>query len=1056
MDNLHQRDRVGVDDCVLLDDYRNRELFIENLRKRFNEDIIYTYIGTVLISINPYRELSIYNDSYKQIYANVNFYQLSPHIFAIADSSFRQMVDECRDQCILISGESGAGKTESSKKILEYLSNITSSKGSEQQHHIKQINNRLLLSNPILESFGNAKTSHNNNSSRFGKYMDIEFDYLGHPLAGHIDIYLLEKSRVVYQNKNEQNFHIFYLLLGGASDEMLKEFNLRRDPLNYFYLNQQDNNDYIVDGNGDGGDQFETIQMALEIFDFNRNDEQQKMFAIVAAILHLGNVGFFDEDNGQTIISNMKPVTVISKLLECDVNLLKQSLLHRTIEARDELMTTDLTRDQAIYARDALAKAIYQRLFVWLVSRLNQSLHSAGQQHGRQQSKKQKTVMGLLDIYGFEIFQQNNFEQFCINYCNEKLQQLFIELTLKQEQEEYQREQIEWEPVEYFNNRIICDLIEEKHRGIIAYLDEECLRPGDATDLTFLSKLDEKISGHPHYCTIRPNHSNKNNRQNGMIGVNGQEIVGGHQFRITHYAGDVDYEINGFIDKNNDLLYRDLKKTMCSSNHSIIKQLFNSDELSNHRRPTTTATQFRQSLSNLMSLLATKQPWYIRCIKPNNNQRSKFFDEKIVCHQVQYLGLMENLRVRRAGFAYRRNFNDFLERYKCLCPKTWPYYEGSFRDGVQELVDYFGFEPDEYRMGLKKIFIRSPQTLFRIEDAFQQHKHVLATTIQAVYRGWLMKKRYETIRKSMIALQANIRRYLAKKNYQRRRQAANQIRAFIKGFITRNGPSNQFNQKFKRQVKIHWLTTLSESLPNSILNHKWPMAPICCQEASKLLCNMHRRWLARKYCLKISPKRKEILQEKVLAENLFKNKKQSYLESIPEPFESNRLDGRLDEMRRNIFENKFKIDDDEKTQYCSMVNKYDRHGYHCRQRMLILTNKRLYLLEVKKSTLAMKETLLLNLIKIVISNHNDGLFIIKIPIMKKEKGDLILEYHPRLIELLTKFIRFAGQDKLIIDNGNMLEHQMSNGKKGQIQFCGGERYEISKRKDGQLQVMVNL
>ncbi|KAH7637558.1 hypothetical protein HUG17_8662 [Dermatophagoides farinae] len=1030
MENLHQRDRVGVDDCVLIDDYRDCELFLNNLRKRFNEDIIYTCIGQVLISINPYRELPIYNDSYKQSYANFNFYQLSPHIFAIADASFRVMVDEARDQCILISGESGAGKTEASKKILEYLSSVT----SRSEHNIKEINNKLLFSNPVLEAFGNAKTSHNNNSSRFGKYMDVEFDYLGHPLAGHINIYLLEKSRVVYQSKNEQNFHIFYLLLRGSSDQMLTEFSLRRDPQNYFYLNQNADDDYQVDC-----DQFDIIRNALKMFDFSDEDEQG-MFAIIAAILHLGNVGFFDEDDGKTIISNMKPVMTISKLLQCDVELLKQALVNRTIEARDEMMMTGLTRDQAIYARDALAKAIYQRLFVWLVSRLNNSLHS------KRRQDKRKTVMGLLDIYGFEIFERNNFEQFCINYCNEKLQQLFIELTLKQEQEEYRREQIEWEPVEYFNNQIICDLIEEKHRGIIAFLDEECLRPGDPTDLTFLAKLDENISGHPHYCTVRQYHS-KNNRQNGMIG---HEM---HQFRITHYAGNVDYEIDGFIDKNNDLLYRDLKKTMCSSNHPIIKQLFGHDELSIHRRPTTTATQFRQSLSDLMSLLSSKQPWYIRCIKPNNFQRSKFFDDQIVRHQIQYLGLMENLRVRRAGFAYRRNFNDFLERYKCLCPKTWPYYRGSFRDGVQELVDHFGFKADEYRMGLTKIFIRSPQSLFRIEDAFQQHKHVLATRIQALYRGWHTKEQYKKIRKSVIALQTNIRRYLAIQNYHRRRHAAHQIRAFIKGFITRNGPPNQFNQKFVRQVKIHWLTTLSESLPSSIIKHRWQMAPICCRETSRLLCNMHKQWLARRYCLAITPKRKEVLQEKVLAESLFKNKKQSYVVSIPEPFESNRLDGRMDEMRRNIFEMKFKVDD-EKTQYCTMVNKYDRRGYNCRPRMLVITNKRFYLLEVKKTTLAMKESLSLSMIKVVTSSHSDGLFIVRIPIMKKEKGDLILECHPRLIELLTKFSAFAGQDKLSIDDGHMIEHQMSNGKKGQIQFVDGHRYEIMKRKDGQLQVIA--
>lgn len=290
----------------------------------------------------------------------------------------------------------------------------------------------------------------------------------------------------------------------------------------------------------------------------------------------------------------------------------------------------------AIYARDALAKAVYDRLFTWLVARINQSLHP------KNDIKRKGNVMGILDIYGFEIFKKNSFEQFCINFCNEKLQQLFIELTLKSEQDEYNKEGIEWIPVEYFDNKVICNLIEEKYKGIISILDEECLRPGDPTDLTFLSKLNYQLGSHPHFIC----HS----RTTTAI----QKTMGRDDFRLIHYAGDVTYNVSGFLDKNNDLLFRDLKETMSLTKNHIVKLCFPESEYKNKKRPETAITQFRNSLNNLMEILMCKEPSYIRCIKPNDVQKSNIFDHKLVLHQVKYLGLMENLRVRRAGFAYRR------------------------------------------------------------------------------------------------------------------------------------------------------------------------------------------------------------------------------------------------------------------------------------------------------------------------------------------------------------------------------------------------------------------
>lgn len=319
-----------------------------------------------------------------------------------------------------------------------------------------------------------------------------------------------------------------------------------------------------------------------------------------------------------------------------DVEELSAALTNRTIDAQGDVVTSPLSREMAFYARDALAKAVYDRLFSWLVTRLNVSLQAKDLRGAR------NNVMGILDIYGFEIFKKNNFEQFCINFCNEKLQQLFIELTLKSEQDEYRREGIEWIPVAYFDNKVICNLIEEKHKGIISILDEECLRPGDPTDITFLAKLTDRLSDHPHYICHE------------KAPTQVQKIMGRDEFRLVHYAGEVTYGVYGFLDKNNDLLFRDLKETMSKAENSIVRACFPEDEYKNKKRPETAATQFKTSLNNLMDILMCKEPSYIRCIKPNDLQTAGVFDDELVLHQVKYLGLMENLRVRRAGFAYRR------------------------------------------------------------------------------------------------------------------------------------------------------------------------------------------------------------------------------------------------------------------------------------------------------------------------------------------------------------------------------------------------------------------
>ncbi|XP_049904090.1 unconventional myosin-Ib isoform X2 [Epinephelus moara] len=753
---------IGVGDMVLLEPL-SEDSFIENLRNRFDHNEIYTYIGSVVISMNPYRSLPIYTPDKVEEYRNRNFYELSPHIYALADEAYRSLRDQDKDQCILITGESGAGKTEASKLVMSYVAAVCG-KGQE----VNKVKEQLLQSNPVLEAFGNAKTVRNDNSSRFGKYMDIEFDFKGDPLGGVISNYLLEKSRVVKQPRGERNFHVFYQLLSGASDDTLKKLKLDRDFSKYNYLSLDS---AAVNGLDDAAN-FRTVRNAMQIVGF-MEDEVQSVLELVAAVLKLGNIEFKPESrcNGtdESRIKDKNDLKEMCELLGIEQSVLERAFSYRTVEAKLEKVSTTLNVAQAYYARDALAKNLYSRLFSWLVTRINESIKA--------QTKARHKVMGVLDIYGFEIFEDNSFEQFIINYCNEKLQQIFIELTLREEQEEYVREGIEWTNIEYFNNAIICDLIENHQNGILAMLDEECLRPGTVTDETFLDKLNTICAEHQHF----ESRLSKNSK------FLTDHSLPHNCFRIQHYAGKVLYRVEGFVDKNNDLLYRDLSQAMYKANHSLIKQLFPEGNPAkvNLKRPPTAGFQFKASVGTLMKNLLTKNPNYIRCIKPNDKKASHIFTDSLVCHQVRYLGLMENVRVRRAGYAFRQAYEPCLERYKMLCKRTWPHWRGPAREGVEVLMADLQVPAEEFSYGRSKIFIRNPRTLFFLEERRRQCLQDLATLIQKIYRGWKCRSHFLLLKKSQIVVAAWYRRYAQQKKYQQIKSATTVVQSYTRGWQAR-------------------------------------------------------------------------------------------------------------------------------------------------------------------------------------------------------------------------------------------------------------------------------
>ncbi|KAK3921911.1 Unconventional myosin IC [Frankliniella fusca] len=1060
--SLHERDRVGVQDAVMLEDHMDERAFVENLRKRFKENLVYTYIGQVLVSVNPFKNLPIYSPQVIQEYQKTHFFDAPPHIFAVADTAYRSLREERKEQCVLISGESGAGKTEASKKVLQFVAAATG-----HQPNVEAVKDKLLQSNPVLEAFGNAKTNRNNNSSRFGKYMDIAFDFMGDPIGGNILSYLLEKSRVVHHAQGERNFHIFHQLLAGADDQLLAKLKLSRDPAQYYYLSNGEAQPRSLEMNNDRAD-FAAVCKAMNTMELNQAD-QDAILAIVASVLHLGNITF-TEVEGVATVERPQDVAVVAELLGCDPRRLSDALVSRTIEARDDVVTSPLSKELAVYARDALAKAIYDRLFSWLVGRLNRSLQPP--------SHQRSVVMGILDIYGFEVFQKNGFEQFCINFCNEKLQQVFVELTLKSEQAEYRAEGIEWEHVKYFDNKVICELIEEKHRGVIALLDEECLRPGEPTDLSLLAKFNEHLGANPYYVSHQKAAKEK------------KKAMAREEFRLVHYAGDVTYAVEGFLERNNDLLFRDLREVMAHSSNSVTKvscrpgcQLcyrpaqgpqctglslnlhsrpaltstprfsdpqttFPLSELNTRKRPETAVTQFKNSLNRLMDILMCKEPSYIRCIKPNDFQSPDVFNEDVVSHQVKYLGLMENLRVRRAGFAYRRPYEAFLERYKSLCPSTWPNYRGPAKQGVSELVQHLGYQADDYRLGNTKLFIRWPRTLFRTEDAFQQHKHHIAAIIQKVWKGRQQRKRYLRMREAAIQMQALARGFLARRRAERRRRAARTVRNFIEGFITRNGPPTDLNRRFIVLSKAEYLMRLSRTLPKSVLDKSWPPAPHHCAEASEILHKMHTSWLARKYCLGLAAARKRQLQLKLQAEELFKGKKKSYPQSVGPAFVEDRLN---DEQRAML--PSFRNTTSEKIRYCCPVTKYDRHGYKPRDRALLVTDDALYLLEGR--TFKLKHRLAFDsLQELSVTAEGDSILVLRIPAdLKKDKGDLILEV-PHLVEAVTFIVDSARKPQILnIVGSGTISHTYSGGRQGTIDITTGPSPAITKSKQGHLIVV---
>ncbi|TRZ13957.1 hypothetical protein HGM15179_013146 [Zosterops borbonicus] len=962
-------DAEAVADLVLLDPLTEESL-VQTLQERFRRQDIYTYIGNVVISVNPYQSLPIYTPEKVEEYHNCSFFAVKPHIYAIADDAYRSLRDRDRDQCILITGESGAGKTEASKLVMSYVAAV-SSKGEE----VNKVKEQLLQSNPVLEAFGNAKTVRNDNSSRFGKYMDIEFDFKGDPLGGVISNYLLEKSRIVRHVKGERNFHIFYQLLAGASPQLLQQLKLRQDCGHYGYLNRESSS---LPGMDDAAN-FQAMVIGFS------PAEVTELLEVTAVVLKLGNI---HPSWALALPSSHTELREICELIGLDPSTLEQALCSRTVKARDETVLTTLTVPQV----------------------------------SRNTPNEQKKVMGVLDIYGFEIFQDNGFEQFIINYCNEKLQQIFILMTLKEEQEEYVREGIQWTPVEFFDNSIICNLIENSTTGILAMLDEECLRPGVVNEDTLLTKLNQLLATHKHY------ESKETQNARHVTDTSLPERC----FRIHHYAGKVTYNLTGFIEKNNDLLFRDLSQAMWAARHALLRSLFpeGDPQKVSLKLPPTAGFQFKSSVAMLMKNLYSKNPNYIRCIKPNDTKSAMVFTPELVLAQVRYLGLMENVRVRRAGYAFRQLYGPFLQRYKMLNPRTWPRWDGGDREGAEVLLAGLEFPAEELAFGHTKVFIRSPRTLFDLERRRQERVAQLATLIQKMFRGWRCRTQYQLMRKSQILISAwfrghrqmkrsalivqayargwKSRRLLRELKAQRRRHAAaTTIAAHWRGYQARRtyrryfrstASTNLANFIYRRLVQ-RYLVGLAKNLPPlSVTDRTWPSAPYrFLDNTNQELKNIFYHWKCKKYRDQLTPSRRAQLQAKLCASELFKDKKTLYPKSLQQPFRGEYLG-----LKQNPKYQKLHAVAKDKLVMADSVMKVNRANGKTVPRLLLLTTEHLVLADPKAAQ--PKTVLTLSDIRgISVTRFSDGFLALHLKEVSTvgAKGDFLL-VSDHLIELVTR------------------------------------------------------
>ncbi|XP_032122507.1 myosin-9 isoform X4 [Sapajus apella] len=734
----------------------NEASVLHNLKERYYSGLIYTYSGLFCVVINPYKNLPIYSEEIVEMYKGKKRHEMPPHIYAITDTAYRSMMQDREDQSILCTGESGAGKTENTKKVIQYLAYVASSHKSKKDQG--ELERQLLQANPILEAFGNAKTVKNDNSSRFGKFIRINFDVNGYIVGANIETYLLEKSRAIRQAKEERTFHIFYYLLSGAGEHLKTDLLL--EPYNkYRFLS---NGHVTIPGQQDK-DMFQETMEAMRIMGIPE-EEQMGLLRVISGVLQLGNIVFKKERNtDQASMPDNTAAQKVSHLLGINVTDFTRGILTPRIKVGRDYVQKAQTKEQADFAIEALAKATYERMFRWLVLRINKALDKTKRQGA--------SFIGILDIAGFEIFDLNSFEQLCINYTNEKLQQLFNHTMFILEQEEYQREGIEWNFIDFGLDLQPCiDLIEKPAGppGILALLDEECWFP-KATDKSFVEKVVQEQGTHPKFQKPK-------------------QLKDKADFCIIHYAGKVDYKADEWLMKNMDPLNDNIATLLHQSSDKFVSELWKDVDriigldqvagMSETALPGAFKTRkgmfrtvgqlYKEQLAKLMATLRNTNPNFVRCIIPNHEKKAGKLDPHLVLDQLRCNGVLEGIRICRQGFPNRVVFQEFRQRYEILTPNSIP---KGFMDGKQAcvlMIKALELDSNLYRIGQSKVFFRAG-VLAHLEEERDLKITDVIIGFQACCRGYLARKAFAKRQQQLTAmkvLQRNCAAYLKLRNWQ--------------------------------------------------------------------------------------------------------------------------------------------------------------------------------------------------------------------------------------------------------------------------------------------------
>ncbi|CAF3855076.1 unnamed protein product [Rotaria sordida] len=729
--------------------YLNDASVLHNLRDRYGRWLIYTYSGLFCVAINPYKRLPIYTLKVVLMYRGKKRTEVAPHLYAIADNAYSNMLRDRENQSMLITGESGAGKTENTKKVIQYFALVAAASAKKEEGaRSMTLEDQIVQSNPVLEAFGNAKTSRNNNSSRFGKFIRIHFGSSGKIAGADIEVYLLEKARVIFQQPAERNYHIFYQICSNAFPDIHKECLIVNDPGKYHYVAQG----MLTIDNVDDADEMKITDEAFDILGFTK-EEKLNMYKCTAAIMHFGNSQWKQRPREeQAEAEGTEECEKVAHLLGIEAAELIKGLLKPRIKVGNEYVSKGQSKDQVVNSIGALSKSIYSRMFNWLVERVNLTLDVKA---------KRQYFIGVLDIAGFEIFDFNGFEQLCINYTNERLQQFFNHHMFVLEQEEYKKEGIQWEFIDFGMDLQACIDLIEKPMGILSILEEECIVP-KATDKTFVEKLyNNHLGKHPQFGKPKP--------AKGKAEAN---------FEIHHYAGSVPYTATGWLEKNKDPINTTVALLFAKSKNTMLNYLFadvaeeegGSGKTGVKKKggsmQTISATH-REQLNKLMTNLKQTHPHFVRCIIPNEIKTGGVLDSHLVLHQLHCNGVLEGIRICRKGFPNRMIYSEFKQRYSILAPNSIPKGFVDAKKATENILKDCQLSEELYRLGTTKVFFKAG-VLGQLEDMRDGALSKIIATLQAQIRGYVMRKEYRKMLDQRIALavlQRNVRKYLSLRNW---------------------------------------------------------------------------------------------------------------------------------------------------------------------------------------------------------------------------------------------------------------------------------------------------